>query len=284
MTLQATQPTQIQNQCYDEERALYGSKQICIESCRFEGPADGESALKECRDVTIRHSRFDLRYPIWHCDRVLVESSEMTSLCRAPLWYCEDVRLVDCRIDGVKALRECRRASIEDCTVRSTELGWSTTDLEIRRSTVEGEYLFLRAEGIKAEQLSLKGKYSLQYVQNATFTDCTLDTKDAFWHAKGITLINCTLKGEYLAWYAEDITLINCRIIGTQPFCYCKGLRLIDCEMHEADFCFERSEVEATVTTPVISIRRPRAGRVFVPAVGEILEEDSEALGEIFVG
>ena len=124
----------------------------------------------------------------------------------------------------------------------------------------------------------------MQYVQGATFTDCTLDTKDAFWHAKGITLVNCTLKGEYLAWYAEDITLINCRIIGTQPFCYCKGLRLIDCEMHEADFCFERSEVEATVTTPVISIRRPRAGRVFVPAVGEILEEDSEALGEIFVG
>ena len=284
MTLQATQPTRIQNQCYDEERALYGSHQLLIDACRFEGPADGESALKECRDITVRHSHFDLRYPIWHCSRVRVESSEMTDLCRAPLWYCEDVGLVNCRINGVKALRECRRASIEDCTIHSTELGWSTSELVIKNSTVEGEYLFLRAEKIKAEGLSLKGKYSLQYVQNATFTDCTLDTKDAFWHAKGITLVNCTLKGEYLAWYAEDLTLINCRIIGTQPFCYCKGLRLIDCEMHEADFCFERSEVEATVTTPVISIRRPRAGRVFVPAVGEILEEDTEARGEIIVG
>lgn len=94
------------------------------------------------------------------------------------------------------------------------------------------------------------------------------DTKDAFWHAKNVTVRDSVIKGEYLAWYSEGLTLVHCRIIGTQPFCYCKGLKLVDCEMIDADLCFEKSEVEAVVTTPVISIKNPLAGTITVPAVG----------------
>lgn len=31
----------IQNQKYDEERALYGVKDIHVKNCEFDGPADG---------------------------------------------------------------------------------------------------------------------------------------------------------------------------------------------------------------------------------------------------
>ena len=37
----------IENMTMDEERALYGSSDITVRTCRFDGPADGESALKE---------------------------------------------------------------------------------------------------------------------------------------------------------------------------------------------------------------------------------------------
>ena len=37
----------IENQTLDEERALYGSKDLTIRNCSFDGPADGESAVKE---------------------------------------------------------------------------------------------------------------------------------------------------------------------------------------------------------------------------------------------
>lgn len=63
------------------------------------------------------------------------------------------------------------------------------------------------------------------------------------------------VKGEYLAWYSENITFENCKIIGTQPLCYCKNLKLIDCEMVDTDLSFERSEVEATLTAPIVSIK-----------------------------
>ena len=37
----------------DEERALYGVQNARIENCTFDGPADGESALKETRGTQL---------------------------------------------------------------------------------------------------------------------------------------------------------------------------------------------------------------------------------------
>ena len=50
----------IQNQTFDEERALYGSSDILVKDCAFDGPADGESAFKECRNVQAEHDFFNL--------------------------------------------------------------------------------------------------------------------------------------------------------------------------------------------------------------------------------
>ena len=92
------------------------------------------------------------------------------------------------------------------------------------------------------------------------------------------------MKGEYLAWYSDGLTLINCRIIGIQPFCYCRNLKLIDCEMVDTDLCFEKSEVDAVITTPVISIKNPHSGCIRVPSVDEIILDDEEAKGQIITG
>ena len=87
-----------------------------------------------------------------------------------------------------------------------------------------------------------------------------------------------------IAWYCENVTFENCKIIGTQPLCYCKGLKLVGCEMIDCDLAFERSEVEATITTPVLSIKNPLAGsRIMVPAVGEIIRDMKEGTGTVQV-
>ncbi|MBR5601782.1 MAG: DUF3737 family protein, partial [Clostridia bacterium] len=48
-------------QNYDEERAFYGERDIFVHDCRFAGPADGESAFKECAEVQVAKCQFDLR-------------------------------------------------------------------------------------------------------------------------------------------------------------------------------------------------------------------------------
>ncbi len=138
--------------------------------------------------------------------------------------------------------------------------------------TAESEYFMMRSYHLAFRKVRMKGKYSFQYITDSVFEDCVFDTKDAFWHAKNITVRNSVVKGEYLAWYSENITFENCKIIGTQPLCYCRNLRLINCEMIETDLSFERSEVEATLTAPIVSIKNPLLGHIYVPAVGEILK------------
>ena len=142
----------------------------------------------------------------------------------------------------------------------------------------------MRSNDLIFRNVTLNGKYSFQYIENSTFENCSFDTKDAFWHAKNVTVRNSVVKGEYLAWYCENVTFENCTIIGTQPLCYCKGLRLVNCRMIDTDLAFERSEVEATITTPVVSIKNPLAGHICVPAVGEIIRDIPGADGKIVTG
>ena len=265
----------------DEERALYGSDGIIVRECRFDGPADGESALKESRDVLVEDCYFNLRYPFWHNGGVSITRTELTPLCRAALWYSSGIEITDSKLHGIKALRECHEIKIKDCDVVSTEFGWFSSDISVENSKFEGEYFMMRSKELDFAGVSLKGKYSFQYIEDSTFENCNFDTKDALWHAKNVVLSNCTVKGEYLAWYCENVTFVGCKISGTQPFCYCKGLKLIDCKMLEADLCFEKSEVEATLTAPVISIKNPRAGSITVPECGEQIWDDPGARGVI---
>ena len=275
--------TVLENQRFDEERALYESRDICIKGCTFDGPADGESAFKESRNIVAEDCFFNLRYPFWHDVGVRILNCEMTALCRAALWYSEDVVIHDSRLHGIKALRECKNVTLTNCNVLSPEFGWFSERVTAERTAAEGEYLFLRAKELRFSDFSMKGKYSFQYIENALFENCNLDTKDAFWHAKNVTVRNSTVKGEYLGWYCENVTFEHCKIIGTQPLCYCKGLRLIDCELIDCDLAFEKSEVEATVTSPVLSIKNPRSGRIVLPALGEFIQTDADAKAKIIL-
>ena len=273
----------IENKTFDEERALYGSRGIVVKDCNFDGPADGESALKESSDIQVSHCFFNLRYPFWHDSQLKISGSELTELCRAALWYSSNIEITDTRLHGIKALRECSHVKMAGCDVVSPEFGWSVEGLVMEGCQVQGEYFMMRSAGLDFTEVVLKGKYSFQYIQDSVFDHCNFDTKDAFWHAKNVVVKNSVVKGEYLAWYCENVTFENCRIIGTQPLCYCKNLKLVNCEMIDTDLCFEKSQVEAVISTPVESIKNPLSGHIYVPAVGEIIKDDPASCGEVVV-
>ena len=273
----------IQNQAFDQERALYGTRDLLVRNCFFDGPADGESAFKECADIRVEDSFFNLRYPFWHDHGLTIVRSELTELCRAALWYSDHIEITDTKLHGIKALRECREAVLRGCDIISPEFGWSVHGMEMDDCTAESEYFMMRSTGLRFQNVRMKGKYSFQYIEDAVFTHCVFDTKDAFWHARNVVVRDSVVKGEYLAWYCENVTFENCRIIGTQPLCYCKGLKLVNCEMIDTDLAFERSDVEAAITTPVMSIKNPLSGRIAVPAVGEIIRDIPQSQGEIVI-
>ena len=82
--------TIISNQQFDEERALYHLVDTRVENCRFEGPADGESALKEARNICVVNTNFSLRYPLWHVEGFTLENCSMDEKARAAIWYAKN--------------------------------------------------------------------------------------------------------------------------------------------------------------------------------------------------
>lgn len=277
--------TVIENQQFDEERALYNLREADVKNCIFAGPADGESVLKESRDVNLADCTFSLRYPLWHVKKFTMEHSTMDELTRAAIWYASDGVIKNSTLGGIKAVRECERICLEDCHIVSQEFGWKSEEITLKDSEIESEYLFFDSRNVKLERVKMKGKYSFQYMKNLEITDSVLDTKDAFWHSENVTVRNSVVKGEYLAWFSDGLTLIDCKIIGTQPLCYCKNLKLINCTMEDTDLAFEYSDVEADVRGHVISVKNPKSGIISVDSVGEIIKESPvmECTAEILV-
>lgn len=275
--------TKITHQQYDEERALYHSQHTDIEDCVFAGPADGESVLKESRDISVLRTTFSLRYPLWHVDGFTVADSNMDELTRAAIWYSRRGKIIGSRLHGIKAVRECADIELSGCDIVSQEFGWKSAGITLKDSTVTSEYLFLDSRDIGLKNVRMQGKYSFQYVENLTVADSVLDTKDAFWHAKNVTVKNSVVKGEYLGWFSDGLTLIDCQISGTQPLCYCKNLTLVNCTMEACDLAFEYSDVQAEVRGHIDSVKNPRSGRITADSVGEVITEAPvmECTGEV---
>lgn len=265
----------IEGMTFDEERALYHAQNTDIEDCTFAGPQDGESVLKEAADISLLQCRFSLRYPLWHVKGFDMRESTMDEATRAPIWYARQGLIESCRIDGVKAVRECDDITLRSSTIKSTEFGWKSRKIVLENSAITSEYLFLDSQNIALRNVKMTGKYSFQYIDGLVIENSTLDTKDAFWHSKNVVVKDSTIKGEYLAWFSENVTLINCTIIGTQPLCYCKALKLINCTMQDCDLAFEYSEVEADIKGRIDSVKNPKSGTITCEEVGEVIMGDA---------
>lgn len=273
----------IENKVFDEERALYESKDLKLVNCGFHGKADGESALKESSNIIADHCFCDLRYPFWHNHSLKISNSEMTANCRAALWYSDNVIIANTSLHGIKAVRECENVTIEDCDISSPEFGWFSKKILMSNCRAESEYFLLRSRDITLKNVDFKGKYSFQYIENAVLENCIFDTKDAFWHAKNVVVRDSVVKGEYLGWYSDNLVFDNCKITGTQPLCYCEKLKLINCEMENTDLSFEKSDVTAEILTPIDSVKNPRSGRITAPEIGTVIRDDEESRCEIII-
>ncbi|MBR3056670.1 MAG: DUF3737 family protein [Clostridiales bacterium] len=285
MSNEKAKRVKIKGQDFDEERALYHAMHVDVQKCNFAGPEDGESALKEARDIKVKDCTFSLRYPLWHVVDFSVNDVTMEETCRAPIWYAHHGKLKDCTIRGVKAVRECEDIQLKDCMIDSVEFGWKCDGISLKDVTISSEYIFFDSRNVSFSDVTMSGKYSFQYVDGLDIRNSNLDTKDAFWHSKNVTVKDSVIKGEYLAWFSENLTLINCKIIGTQPFCYCKNLKLINCKLEGCDLAFEYSEVEADIKGRIDSVKNPKSGTITCDEVGEVIMGNAvmECTGKVVI-
>ena len=270
---------------YDNERALYNISDATVENCKFEGPADGESALKECKNIAVKSCSFSLRYPLWHVHGFTLDDCAMDVNARAAVWYSTDGRFINSKLGGIKIFRECQNISVIGCEISSFESGWHCENMSFENCKILSEYLLLGSKNLTLKNCVLDGKYPMQYVENVEIENCEITSKDCLWHAKNVTVRGGVFRGEYLAWYSENLTLIDCLIEGTQPLCYCKGLKLINCRTKDCDLAFELSEIDADIKGEVLSVRSPLSGKIVLDGVGEIINDVTayDCKGEVII-
>lgn len=264
----------IKNTEFEGERPLFASRDICLDHVTIHA---GESALKECSNVEAYNCRFEGKYPFWHNDGFIVKNCLFTEGARAALWYSCGLEMSDTLVEAPKMFREMDGIKLRNVRMpNAEETLWMCRNVELDHVEVaHADYLFMHSENIRINHYKQQGNYSFQYCRNVEIRNAVIDSKDAFWNTEDVTVYDSELTGEYLGWHSRRLRLVNCIISGTQPLCYAHDLVLENCTMaDDADLAFEYSTVEATIDSPVHSVKNPQSGHITAQSYGEIILDE----------
>ena len=251
------------------ERALYRSKDLIIKNSVFN---EGESCLKESRNLVLDHDEFRWKYPLWCCRNVCVTDTIWHEMARSGVWYTSDIRVTDCLIEAPKNFRRCERLIIEDTDlVDAAETLWSCKDVTLRHVNAKGDYFGMNTDKGTISNLRLVGNYAFDGAKNLLITDSVLLSKDAFWNTENVEVRDSVITGEYLGWHSKNLKLVNCRISSNQGLCYADNLILENCTLMDTDLAFEYSCVNATVNGSIDSVKNPCCGRIECDSIKELI-------------
>ena len=258
-------------QTFTGERALFFARDLQLDACTF---MDGESPLKEGKDLALSGCLFRWKYPLWYCENVRAENCTWFENARAGVWYTDHITVKDSLIDAPKNFRRCRDVTLENVSFsNAAETFWSCRDVTMKNVTARGDYFAMNSENLTVDGLTLYGNYGFDGAKNVTIRNSKLLTKDAFWNSENVTVENSFISGEYLAWNAENVTFINCTIESLQGLCYVENLKLENCRALNTTLAFEFSTVDADVRGRIDSVTNPAAGRIAADAIGALILE-----------
>ena len=253
------------------ERALFAARDLKIVDCVFE---DGESPLKESRDLQIESSLFRWKYPLWYCRNISVKDSTWFEMARAGVWYTEDISVENAVIQAPKNFRRCRKLTLQDVTLTNAEETlWSCENVRLKNVSARGSYFAMNCTDLEAEGLTLDGNYAFDGAKNVVIRGSRMLTKDAFWNTENVTVYDSFIAGEYLGWNAKNLTLINCTVESLQGMCYIENLTMVNCRLIDTTLAFEYSSCKAEINSRVESILNPAGGTISAKEIGELILE-----------
>ena len=253
------------------ERALFASDGLSISDSVFE---DGESPLKESRNIELTGSMFKWKYPLWYCENIKVNKCCWFDMARAGVWYTNGINVADSAIEAPKNFRRCKGIVLDNVSFsNAAETLWSCEDVKMNSVVAKGDYFAMNSSDMEIDGLTLYGNYSFDGCRNLTVRNSRLLSKDAFWNCEDVTAENCFISGEYLGWNAKRLTLIDCTIESLQGLCYVENLVLRNCRLLNTTLAFEYSTVDAEIVGRVDSVKNPTAGRIVADEIGELILE-----------
>lgn len=263
---------EIVQQLFTGERSLFMSRDLSLKYCTFD---DGESPLKESRNIRLEDCSFKWKYPLWYCENIQVSNSTWLDMARAGVWYTSNISVENSTIEAPKNFRRVTKLKLKNVIFpNASETLWNCSGVEMEDVSAKGDYFAMGCENMKIRNFTLDGNYGFDGVKNAEIHNAKLLTKDAFWNCENITVYDSTIIGEYLGWNSKNVTFVNCTIDSLQGMCYMKNVTLKNCRLLNTNLAFEYSDVDAEVTTVIDSVKNPLGGRIAAKRIAEQVWDD----------
>lgn len=255
------------------ERALFQGQNLKITECIF---ADGESPLKESRDIELYGSMFKWKYPLWYAKNITAKNCTWFEMGRAGVWYTDYISVEDSVIEAPKNFRRCHGVALKNVFFpNAAETLWHCDGVRMEQVTAKGDYFAMNSENMTIKNMTLYGDYSFDGAKNVEIRHSRLLSKDAFWNSENVVVYDSFISGEYLGWNAKNLTLINCTVESLQGMCYIDNLVMKNCRLLNTTLAFEYSTVDADVEGGIDSVMNPSGGVIRADSIGElILEKD----------
>lgn len=254
------------------ERALFAEQDAKVYDSIFD---EGESPLKESRNIEVYNSQFKYKYPMWYSENIKVDGSNWFEMARSGVWYTNNIEITNSLITAPKNFRRCNGVTLQNVDLTNAEeTFWSCSNIKIKDVTARGHYFAMNSRDIEVDNLRLDGNYSFDGAENVVVRNSTLLSKDAFWNTKNVTVYDSYICGEYLGWNAENLTFINCTIESLQGLCYIDNLTMKNCKLINTTLAFEYSKnIDAEITNKVDSVFNPETGTITAQKIDTLIVE-----------
>jgi len=262
--------TIIKNKEFGGERPLFGITDARLEDIVI---TDGESGIKQCRNIEAVGSKFYGKYPFWHVEGCKISNCYFAPESRSAIWYTNDLEMRDCVIDAPKFFREMRNVFLERVVINDAdETFWKVDNLKLKDVELHGgTYPFMFSRNIEVDGLVSDAKYVFQYCKDVVIRNARITTKDSFWECENVTVYDSEIDGEYLGWHSKNLRLVNCHLKGEQVLCYADSLVLENCSFDaDCDRVFEYSSVQADIRGHIENIKNPTSGHIIADSIGGV--------------
>lgn len=253
------------------ERALFHGQDLAIYDTTF---ADGESPLKESRNIYLEGSLFQWKYPLWYSRDIRLKDCTLFEMARAGIWYTHNLEMENTLVEAPKNFRRATGLRLRHVNFpNAEETLWSCQDVTMEHVTARGDYFAMNSSDMKISDFELVGNYSFDGVKNVEIDRARMISKDAFWNSENVTVRNAFISGEYLGWNAKNLTLIDCTIESLQGMCYIDNLVMKNCKLLNTTLAFEYSTVDAQISNRVDSVMNPSGGTIRAKEIKTLIME-----------
>ena len=261
------------NKTFKGERSLYRMRDLSVSDSVFE---DGESPLKEGKNLILNNVIFKWKYPIWNCVDVCVYNSKWEETARSGVWNTKNLLIKDSLIEAPKQFRRCDNITLENVKMpNALETMWTCNDITLKDVYVFGDYFGMNSTNVKAINFKVDGNYIFDGGKNIEIDNAYLNSKDSFWNCENVVIKNSTIIGEYIGWHSKNLTFINCKIESDQGFCYIENLKIKDCIITNTPLAFEYSTVDINVSTKLESVKNPISGIIKCKGIDELIIDEN---------